>query len=217
MKRKEGLEGLVKNFDYELDKEEDVGHSDDWYNVHINMLYNELCEIRDTLFVLGEVEKEWEKRAECKLISYFRIRSIIYNALPYKVIMGLSKIFVGTKEFSLEKTINVISQRDVYKEKQEVRVAVENIRYFLNDSIMVKNVTEYRDNFFGHLDASCAMSDIRISPSEAMQYIPISEVDRGIGLIGNLYKECFGTKLKETHNNIEIEDIIQTFFGCSVK
>lgn len=78
---------------------------------------------------------------------------------------------------------------------------------------MVKNVTEYRDNFFGHLDASCAMSDIRISPSEAMQYIPISEVDTGIELIGNLYKECFGTKLKETHNNIEIEDIIQTFFG----
>lgn len=94
---------------------------------------------------------------------------------------------------------------------------VENIRYFLHKSIMVKNVTEYRDNLFGHLYASCAMSDIRVSPSEATQYISISEVDRGIGLIGNLYKECFGTKLKETHNNVEIEDIIQTFLGCSVK
>lgn len=124
MKRKEGLEGLVKNFDYELDKEEGVGHSNDWYNAHINMLYNELCEIRDALFVFGEVEKEWGKRTECKMISYSRIWSIIYNALLYKVIMGLSKILVGTKEFSLEKTINVISQRDVYKQKQEVRVAV---------------------------------------------------------------------------------------------
>ena len=215
MKRKEGLEELVKNFDYELDNEEGIGHSNDWYNVHINMLYNELCEIRDTMFVFGEVEKEWEKRAEFKLISYSRVRSIIYNALPYKVIMGLSKIFVGTKEFSLEKTINVISQRDVYKQKKKVREAVENIRSFLNDSIMVKNVTEYRDNFFGHLDASCAMSDIRISPSEAMQYISISDVDKGIELIGNLYKECFGIELKETQNSIEIEDIIQTFFGCS--
>ena len=212
MKRKEGIEGLVKNFDYELDNEEGIGHSNDWYNVHISMLYNELCEIRDTLFVFGEVEKEWEKRAEFKLISYSRVRSIIYNALPYKVIMGLSKIFVGTKEFSLEKTINVISQRDVYKQKKKVREAVEDIRSFLNDSIMVKNVTEYRDNFFGHLDASCAMSDIRISPSEAMQYISISDVDKGIELIGNLYKECFGIELKETQNSIEIEDIIQTFF-----
>lgn len=57
MKRKEGLEGLVTNFDDELDAGEDNGHSMDWYNVHINMLYNELCEIRDTLFVFGEVEK----------------------------------------------------------------------------------------------------------------------------------------------------------------
>lgn len=126
--------------------------------------------------------------------------------------MGLSKIFVGTKEFSLEKTINVISQRGVYKQKKKVREAVENIRSFLNDNIMVKNVTEYRDNFFGYLDASCAMSDIRISPSEAMQYISISDVDKGIELIGNLYKECFGIELKETQNSIEIEDIIQTFF-----
>lgn len=212
MKRKDGLDGLVANYDYELDKEIDIGHSNDWYNVHINMLYNELCEIRDTLFVFDEVEKEWEKRVLVKSISYSRIRSIIYNALPYKIIMGLSKIFVGTKEFSLEKTINVISQRDMYKQKQEVRIAVEDIRCFLKNSIMVKNVTEYRDNFFGHLDASCAMSDIRISPSEALHNIAIREVDKGIDLIGNLYKVCFGENLKKPHDNVAIEDIIQTFF-----
>ena len=113
-KKRRGLEGLVKNFDYELDNEEGIGQLNHWYNVHISMLYNELCERRDTLFVFGEVEKEWGKSVQSlKIILYSRVRSIIYNALPYKVIMGLSKIFVGTKEFSLEKTINVISQRDV--------------------------------------------------------------------------------------------------------
>lgn len=212
MKRKDGLERLVKNFDYELDKEKEMGHSSDWYNTHINMLYNELCEIRDTLFVFEEVEKEWEKRAQSKLIKYSRIRNTIYYALPYKIIMGLSKIFVGIKEFSLEKTINVISQLDEYKQKQEVKVAIKNIRNFLDKSKMVKNVTEYRDNFFGHLDASCAMSDIRISPSDAIQNISISDVDQGIELIGNLYKERFGIELTKEHDNIEIEDIIQTFF-----
>lgn len=212
MKRKEGLEGLVRNFDFELDKENDNGHSVEWYNVHISMLYNELCEIRDTLFVFREVEKEWDKRAKDKSISYSGIRSIIYNALPYRIIMGLSKIFVGTKEFSLEKTINVISQRDEYKQTEEVRIVVKNIQDFLKNSEMVKNVTEYRDNFFAHLDASCAMSDIRIAPSEAMQHISISEVEKGIELIGILYKECFKTKLKEVYNNIEVGDIIQTFF-----
>lgn len=212
MKRKEGLDGLVKNFDYELDAEKNVGHSSEWYNVHISMLYTELCEIRDTMFVFEEVEKEWKKRADTKTIKYSRIRSIIYNALPYKVIMGLSKIFVGTKEFSLEKTINVISQRDVYKQNQEVRKTVGDIRYFLNNSKMVKNVTEYRDNFFGHLDAACAMSDIRIAPSKVMQYISVSEVDEGIELIGKLYEECYGKKLERAHDNVENKDIIQTFF-----
>lgn len=212
MKRKDGLKGLVKNFDHELDKVKGIGHSSEWYKVHLEMLYGELCEIRDTLFVFEEVNKEWEKRAEEKSIAYSGIRTIIYYALPYKVIMGLSKIFVGTKEFSIEKTINVISQRDIYKQKQGVRVAIGNIRYFLKNSIMVKNVTEYRDNFFAHLDASCAMSDIRISPSEAMNYISITEVDKGIELIMDFYKECFGVELKERHNDIEIEDIIQTFF-----
>lgn len=77
---------------------------------------------------------------------------------------------------------------------------------------MVKNVTEYRDNFFGHLDDSCAMSDIRISPSEAMQYISVSEVDEGIELIGKLYEECYGMKLEREHDNVENKDIIQTFF-----
>ena len=37
MKRKEGLEGLVTNFDDELDAGEDNGHSMDWYNVHTTL------------------------------------------------------------------------------------------------------------------------------------------------------------------------------------
>ena len=56
------------------------------------------------------------------------------------------------------------------------------------------------------------MSDIRISPSEAMQYISVSEVDKGIELIGKLYKECYGIELERAHDNVENKDIIQTFF-----
>lgn len=197
MKRKKEIEKLVTNFDHELDEETDVGHSNEWYDVHINMLYNELCEVRDTLFVFNEVDKEWERRAEHRRISYSRIRSIIYEALPYKVIMGLSKIFVGTKEFSIEKTINVISQRDIYKQKQGVKDSINNIREFLESSMMIKIVTVYRDKFFGHLDDFCAMSDIRISPADALSSISIEELDKGIDLVGNLYEECFGIKLKK--------------------
>lgn len=57
------------------------------------------------------------------------------------------------------------------------------------------------------------MSDIRVSPSEAMRNISIMEVDKGINLIGNLYKECYGEELEKPHDNVAIEDIIQTFLG----
>lgn len=211
MKRKESLEKLIENFDYELDTNNENGHSDDWYNVHINMLYIELCDIRDTLFVFKEVEKEWEKRAEDKSISYSRIRTLIYEAMPYKVVMGLSKIFVGTQEASIEKAINVVSQRAFYQ-KKEVRLAIDNIREFLANSPMVKVVTTYRDSFFGHLDNYCAMSDIRIDVSLAMERISISEIDIGIELIERLYKECFGEELTKPHRDVTREDIINTFF-----
>jgi len=82
MKRKESLEKLIVNFDYELDTNDEDGHSVDWYNVHINMLYIELCDIRDTLYVFKEVNKEWKKRAEERTISYSRICTLIYEALP---------------------------------------------------------------------------------------------------------------------------------------
>lgn len=212
MKHKDGLDGLVKNFDYELDVGVEEGHSKVWYNIHLNMIFLELCDIRDTLFLFNEVEKEWEMRAEKKEISYSRIRSMICDALPYRIIMGLSKVFVGKKEFSIEKTINVISQWDVYAQNSEVRTAVGNIRCFLQECEMVKNVTEYRDNFFAHLDASCAMSDIRISPKEAIRNISIQDVEKGRELVGMLYEACFGVRLEIPRESITADDMIRTFF-----
>ena len=130
MKQKQDLNDLVQNFDYELGQEEQQGHSDEWYDTHVSMLYNELAEVYDTLYVFIEVEKEWEKRVNNHSITYSALRSTLYYALPYKIIMGLSRIFVGKKEYSLEKTINVISQRESYKENGNVTFIIKQIRNF---------------------------------------------------------------------------------------
>lgn len=53
---------LVQNFDFEFDLNGQNGHSDDWLNVHISMLYNELAEIQNALVVFSEAEKEWGRR-----------------------------------------------------------------------------------------------------------------------------------------------------------
>lgn len=212
MKSKEVLEKLVENYDYEFDTNKGEGHSSNWYNVHINMLFYELCDIRDTLFLFKEVEKEWESRVESGAISFSRIRSIIYEALPYRVIMGLSKIFIGKQELSVEKTINVISQRDIYKLKNEVRTVVDNIRTYINGSQMIKIVAAYRDSFYGHLDDYCAMSDIRVAPGKTLERISISEIDMGIELIGNLFEACFGEKLEKIYCDIDRKEIVRMFF-----
>lgn len=212
MKHKDSLEGLIKNFDYELDEGVEQGHSEKWYDVHVSMLFLELCDIRDTLFVFQEVRKEWDKRAEQKAISYSRIRSIVYESLSYRIIMGLSKVFVGKKEFSIEKTINVISQWEMYKEKSGVKLAIKDIRSFLQESELVKNVKEYRDNFFAHLDPDCAMSDIRIYPNWAIANISMEEIEKGMKLVSKLYEECFGSRIEETRAEISPDDILRTFF-----
>lgn len=212
MKRKIGLEGLVKNYDYEVDNEIDVGHSIEWYNLHADMLYKELCEIREALLVFKEVEKEWDKRAANRSIVYSEIRTIIYNALPYRIVMGLSKIFVGTKEFSLEKTINVLSQREEYRNNKNIKDTIKNIQFFLENSVMVKNITEYRDNFFAHLDVSCVMSDIRISPDVAIHNISIEEVEKAINLLEKLCEKCFEIKLENPWKGVSREEILKTFF-----
>lgn len=206
------IPGLVQNFDFEFDLNGQNGHSDDWLNVHISMLYNELAEIQNALFVFLEVEKEWERRAQERTIHYSSIRTILYEALPYRIIMGLGRIFVGRKEFSLAKTINIISQRSKYKNNKDVISAIKEIQQFLSDNSTVKIIREYRDKFFAHLDDGYAMSNIRIAPSEAMRHIDPEDIEKGIQLTGSLYKSCFHITLTKPHEKPSTEDIIKTFF-----
>lgn len=89
--------------------------------------------------------------------------------------LGLSKIFVGEKEYSLLKTINVISQMNEYKNDNEVKVVINKIRNYLQASEMVKVITTYRDQFFAHLDKICVLSDCRIDVARSMKGIDILE------------------------------------------
>lgn len=175
-------------------------------------MFNELSEIRALLVIYNIVENEWNIREQNNSITYSAIRDLLYGSFSYKIIMGLSKIFIGKKEYSLEKTINVISQHEMYKKIPQVKIAIENIRDFLEHSEMVKIIATYRDDFFAHLDKICVMSDIRIYPNSAIKNIKMCDIDMGINLIRDLYKECFGIYLKDIPYNLDSDDIIKTFF-----
>jgi hypothetical protein len=140
---------------------------------------------------------KWNRRFENgEKINYSAIRTTLYESLSYKIILGLSKIFVGEKEFSLSKTINVISQMAEYKNSHEVKTLIIKIQNYIETSEMVRVITTYRDQFFAHLDKIFVLSDCRIDTTVAMKGIDKLEIDEGVRLIGELYKVCFNKDLK---------------------
>ncbi|MBF4696049.1 hypothetical protein [Fusibacter ferrireducens] len=207
MKIKVDINQLIENYDHEFDNEAD------WLNFHINLMYNELHEIQNTIYIFETVKKEWDRRIETgERVNYSAIRTVLYTSLPYKIIIGLSKIFVGRKEFSLLKTINKISQMDEYRNRIEVKKIIDNIQKYLETNEMIRDITTYRDQFFAHLDKACVISDCRIDATIAMSPIDTSEIEKGIKLIGELYEVCFNKCLSYSDKKILKKDIIFTFF-----
>ena len=207
MKNKTNISHLIQNYDNEVDSKVD------WLNLHINLMFNEIHQIQNTIYIFETVEKEWNRRFENgEKIDYSAIRTTLYESLPYKIILGLSKIFVGEKEFSLSKTINVISQMAEYKNNHEVKTLNKKIQKYLETSEMVRVITTYRDQFFAHLDKIFVLSDCRIDTTVAMKGIDKLEIDEGVRLIGELYKVCFNQDLKYPNKELSEKDIIYTFF-----
>lgn len=212
MKSKMKTSQLIQNFDDEIDSK--IG----WLDIHINMMFNEVHEIKDTIYIFKTVEAEWNRRFENgEKICYSAIRTILYESLPYKIILGLSKILVGNREYSLLKTINVISQMEEYKNNKEVKKVISEIENYIETSEMVKIITTYRDRFFAHLDKDCVLSDCRIDPTVPIDRIKESELDECMRLIGELYNVCFNQNLEYHNKELSQKDIIYTFFGCKIQ
>lgn len=194
-----------ENFDHE------VHCSTDWLNIHINMIYNELKEVRSAVYIFKIVNDEWSRRVEDRSApSYSEIRTTLYESLVYRTILGLSKIFSKHREQSLLKATNQIEQLQLGN--KEVRKTIDDIREKLLTSQMIKIVRAYRDKFFAHLDKESVLSYCRIDPTAVMTYIDIDEIDEWIHLIGDFYEVCFGKKLPCERPALSNEDIIHTFF-----
>lgn len=210
MKQKANISSFIQNFD------DEVSSKIDWLNLHINLLFIEMNQIEDAIYIFETVEGEWKRRSEIEeKIGYSTIRTTLYEALPYRIIMGLSRVFVGEKEFSLVKTINVVGQLNEYKYNCEVKAVLKEIREYLSHTETVKIITTFRDQLFAHLDKTCVLSDCRIDPTVVMKYISKEEVSKGKELIGKLYKLCFNQSLTYSHIEVLKQDIIYTFFWMS--
>lgn len=205
---------MDKKFDfvhYNSNFKHEMTDNNEWLNVHINLLFNELKDIQIAIYIFNTVDKEWDKRVQEKEVpDYSIVRTTLYESLVYRVILGLNKIFADSKECSLYKATNQVEQS--FRDNKDITKIIVEIRQKLDDSLMVRVVRIYRDKFFAHLDKKSAMSYIRMDPSSAMKHIDEKELDEWLRLIQKLYQVCFGGELPCEFSIPSKEDIIYTFF-----
>lgn len=184
---------------------------DDEINLHLNTLFLELQDIYTATYIFRTVDTEWDKKVQEKDVpDYSTVRTVLYESLVYRVILGLSKIFANHKEYSLSKAVNQIEQ--IYKNNSEVKTAIKEIRQKFDNSPMIPKIRVFRDKFFAHLDKENVLSYFRVDPTMAMKDIDHNEIEEWLSLIGKLYKTCFGAELPRKSQMPSKDDIIYTFF-----
>lgn len=205
---------MDKDFDFAQDNpnfDHEMADNNEWLNVHISLLFNELKDIQIAIYIFNTVDEEWNKRVQEKEAPHYSIvRTTLYESLVYRVFLGLNKIFADSKEYSLRKATNQVEQ--LFHDNKDIKKIIAEIRQKLEDSLMVGVVRTYRDKFFAHLDKKSAMSYIRIDPSFVMKHIDEEELCEWLQLIQELYQVCFGRELSCEFPMPSKEDIIYTFF-----
>lgn len=201
----EELSRYDQNFSHELTEERNR------ISGHLNLLFLELQDIYTAIYIFRTVDSEWDRKVQEKEVpNYSIVRTVLYEALVHRVILGLSKIFADQKEYSLSKATNQIEQ--VYKKNSEVKSAINEIRQKIDSSPMIPKIRVFRDKFFAHLDKENVFSYLRVDPTVAMKAIDCDEIEEWLSLIGRLYKICFGTELTRKSQMPSKADIVYTFF-----
>ena len=96
-------------------------------NAHINLLFNELKDIKIAIYIFNTVDKEWDRRIQEKEVTdYSVIRTTLYESLVFKVFLGLNKIFADSKEYSLYKATNQVEQS--FCDNKDIKKIIAEIR-----------------------------------------------------------------------------------------
>ena len=205
---------MDNNFKFERDNpnyDHEFASYDERLNVHISLLFIELRDIQTAIYIFKIVDKEWKQRVHDKdVLEYSAVRTTLYESLVYRVVLGLNKIFADDKEYSLLKATNQVEQ--LFRKNKAILDIIQEIRYKLENSEMVRMIRVYRDKFFAHVDKKSVLSYVRIDPTSVMKHIDNKEIEEWLCLIRKLYLECFSKELSSELVMPSKEDVVYTFF-----
>lgn len=206
MKHKKDILEYIQNFDCELKSE------NDWLTTHLWIIRNELVSIIQGLRIEDILEKQYKLIEISKLhFGYSPVRDVLAESIPYRIVIGLSKILVGTKEYSLIKTINKMSQISEFNRNPITMNTINHIIEFINTSKTVEAVTTLRDGFYAHLDKKCVLSDCRIDVSIPLKHIDQNELIELLTLIKKLYDSSCDDVLPIDIEEINSDEVVKAF------
>lgn len=95
---------MDRNFDfahYNPNFDHEMIDNNEWLNVHINLLFNELKDIQIAIYIFNTVDEEWDRRVQEKEVpDYSIVRTTLYESLVYRMFLGLNKIFACSRTYS---------------------------------------------------------------------------------------------------------------------
>lgn len=194
------------NFDHEVTTEEER------LQMHLDMLYLEMRDICAAARIFRIAEREWTRRVEAReRIIYSPVRTALYESLVYRVVLGLSKLFGDSGEYSLQRAAADIG-RWAQPCGEELTGALRALRQKRKESELPQMIHTVRNKFFAHLDEESVFSHFRIDPAEVMRYIDCAELEEWLTLMGRLYAAAFNETIHRDAACISEEEVIYTFF-----
>lgn len=210
MKIKTDITEYIQNFDNEIDSESE------WIITHMYMMRNELISIIHSLRIANIIEKEYEYMLENNIRGcYSPVRSALIESIPYRIIMGLGKLLVGNKEYSINKTINKMRQMPEFNKKPNVMSYIKKIEDFIFDSPTVKAVATLRDGFYAHLDKASVISDCRVDVMIPLKNIHENELLELLRLLKCLYESSCDYIMPIDVEDINHQEVIEMIFNHS--
>lgn len=206
MKHKNDIKQYIEKPDVEF--KSDV----DFLTTHLWLIAMELISIIQALRIEATLEKYYKSKIfSNNRFGYSPVRAVLHESIPYRIIMGLSKIFTGTKEYSLEKTINKMSQIPEIYQNPDIMKVIKDINSFINSSKTVEAVTTLRDGFYAHLDKETVFADCRIDVSTPLKHIDSEELNNLLVDIKKLHDSSCNDSLPIDIDEIKQEEVLKAF------
>ena len=163
----------------------------DKLEIELGLLLSDFIDLLNAIYVYEKTNDSERFANKLLFVQYF---NIIDQALVYRIIMGLSKIFDSDTDTRTVKKLMASFLQTKDFQTPEIMKIIDDINTFNNAIITEYNFKFLRDKFFAHLDKKLRFSSMRIG-------FQLFELENLLILLENIFE-----KLKKLYNSCFSEE-----------